>query len=65
MVKWVYCVAKVSARKPISSVQAENQSVIDGSKAVSDPKTRSLIGYDGKDFTRNGEKVSRDSLRMG
>jgi hypothetical protein len=25
----------------------------------------SLIGYDGKDFTRNGEKVSRDSLRMG
>jgi len=25
----------------------------------------SLIGYDGKDFTRNGQKVSRDSLRMG
>ena len=28
-------------------------------------KRPSLIGYDGKDFTRNGQKVSRDSLRMG
>ena len=24
-----------------------------------------VIGYDGKDFTRNGEKTTRDSLRMG
>ena len=28
-------------------------------------KPQDVIGYDGKDFTRNGEKVSRDSLRMG
>jgi len=27
--------------------------------------SEATIGYDGKDFTRNGEKTTRDSLRMG
>ena len=28
-------------------------------------KPQDVIGYDGTDFTRNGKKTTRDSLRMG
>jgi len=37
-----------------------------GVKSGSNRKAQQdTIGYDGKDFTRNGEKTNRDSLRMG
>jgi hypothetical protein len=28
-------------------------------------KPQDVIGYDGTNFTRNGQKTTRDSLRMG
>jgi hypothetical protein len=28
-------------------------------------KPQDVIGYDGTDFTRNGQRTTRDSLRMG
>ena len=28
-------------------------------------KSQDVIGYDGTNFTRNGQKTTRDSLRMG
>jgi hypothetical protein len=35
--------------------------VRDGNKR----KPEDVIGYDGENFTRNGKKTTRDSLRMG
>jgi len=32
-------------------------------RRVSEPQN--VIGYDGTNFTRNGQKTTRDSLRMG
>ncbi len=36
-----------------------------GGKSKKQQAPQDVIGYDGKDFTRNGEKTTRDSLRMG
>ncbi len=35
------------------------------SKGSKKKRPQQIIGYDGENFTRNGEKTTRDSLRMG
>ena len=32
---------------------------------ASKQKPQDVIGYDGENFTRNGQRTARDSLRMG
>ena len=35
------------------------------SKGSKKKRPQQIIGYDGENFTRNGQRTTRDSLRMG